>query len=92
VRAQGIENIKELYDLVFIGKGAFGQVYKAVERSTNHNIYAIKEISKHLLIQEEKATENLKREIINMMNLEHPNIVKIHKVYETSKNYYLVIE
>ncbi|RDD43738.1 Serine/threonine-protein kinase 33 [Trichoplax sp. H2] len=72
-----------------LGKGGFGVVYKAVHRQSGRH-WAIK------IIHKEKAgssaIRNLEREVNIMKMVQHEHIVKLHEVYETSKQMYLVME
>jgi len=72
-----------------IGKGSFSIVKKAENIQTNE-IVAIKIIPKRFLSQ--KGWINLKREIEIMLELSHPNIIKLKEFIETPTDVYLVLE
>jgi len=57
-----------------IGKGIFGEVYKATIKKTNKRI-AVK------IILEDKRYKD--REILIMQKLNHPNIIKLYSSYNT---------
>ena len=67
-----------------IGKGSFSVVHSAVDRLTNKTI-AIKAYEK-IDNLEWYRLYNLKREITNLQNLDHPNIVRLfHTVKDRQK-------
>ncbi|KAK9891683.1 hypothetical protein WA026_015651 [Henosepilachna vigintioctopunctata] len=67
-----------------IGEGSFGKVIVVTEKSTNTK-WAMKMISKSLLVY-------LQREIQILKMVNHPHIVYLDKVYESSKKIYLILE
>ncbi|WFD44407.1 non-specific serine/threonine protein kinase [Malassezia psittaci] len=85
-----------------IGQGASGRVRHAIhERSQQHA--AVKIIPKQMLInsrmslrdlsaKQDKLTLGIEREIVIMKLIEHPNLLGLWDVYETSKELYLVME
>ncbi|CAK84516.1 unnamed protein product (macronuclear) [Paramecium tetraurelia] len=72
-----------------IGKGAFGEVRKAIHKVTNQ-IRAVKVISKEKASKVE--VERLRIEIEILKRLDHPNIIKIYEFYQDHKNIYIVTE
>ncbi|CAD8199555.1 unnamed protein product [Paramecium pentaurelia] len=72
-----------------IGKGAFGEVRKAIHKVTNQ-VRAIKVISKEKASKAE--VERLRIEIEILKRLDHPNIIKIYEFYQDNKNIYIVTE
>lgn len=82
-----------------LGRGATGRVLLATHR-TNNQKAAVKVVSKSELDEEEIKKSNnpnglpygIEREIIIMKLLTHPNVLRLHDVWETSKNLYLVLE
>ncbi|KAM3146719.1 Protein kinase domain containing protein [Paramecium bursaria] len=72
-----------------LGKGAFGEVRKAVHKLTNQS-RAIKIISKEKAGNHE--IQKLKEEVEILRNLDHPNIIKIFEFYQDSRNFYIVTE
>jgi serine/threonine protein kinase len=75
-----------------IGRGGMGDVYKAKQLSLQRNI-AVKIIKQDMRAQDD-ARASFLREAIVTGNLEHPNIVPIYDVAETSDGhlYYLMKE
>ena len=73
-----------------IGKGSFSTIYKGYHQITN-TTYAIKEIS---VDNAKLLKNNIKREFHLMKKLNHPNIVKLHKVIIDNKydNIYLILD
>ncbi|CAK82353.1 unnamed protein product (macronuclear) [Paramecium tetraurelia] len=74
-----------------IGKGSFAKVYSATKKE-NNNQYAIKAFSKSYMSQQSKGIESLLNEIKVMRRLNHPNIVKLHEVHETTNSIYFVLD
>lgn len=46
-------------------------------------------VKKNMIIEDHK---NMFYEMQILKNLDHPNIVKLHELYEDSSNYYLITE
>ena len=85
-------NVYDVYEKIcFLGKGAFGSVYKVKRKNSNRYeiIRALKEISKDALFGSE---EEIRNEIEVLKNLDHPNIMKIFEFFEDDKNIYLINE
>ncbi|CAD8192997.1 unnamed protein product [Paramecium octaurelia] len=74
-----------------IGKGNFASVYLA-ERVEDGQQMAIKAFSKSVAYAEENGKEGLMNEIKLMRQLDHPNIIKLHEVHETSNSLYVCLE
>ena len=60
-----------------IGKGSFGEVYRAIDRELKQEV-AIKIIDKTQL--NAGSLQKLFREVRIMKTLDHPNIVKLYQV------------
>ena len=73
-----------------LGKGKFGRVYLAKERSTNF-ICALKVLHKSEL-QQRKAEKQVRREIEIQSNLRHPNILRLYGHFHDSKRVFLILE
>jgi serine/threonine-protein kinase ULK/ATG1 len=71
-----------------IGKGGFATVYQAVNK--DENVFAIKCIPLEKL--KKYNTDKFLLELDISMKMKHPNIVKSHEVFKTSKNWYIVCE
>lgn len=71
-----------------IGRGAYGVVYKATDKSNSSLVRAIKKIIKKTI----KYPAYLKNEIKNLMELDHPSILKIYDIYEDENYLFLVTE
>lgn len=63
-----------------LGKGSFGKVFQAVEKTTNQT-FAIKVIEKHH-IRRLKMIDQLKNEINILSLVDHLNIVKMYAYFE----------
>lgn len=73
-----------------LGKGTFGTVKYAKRKRTNDE-FAIKILVKDELIEADMI-DHVKREILILRLLDHPNIVKLHEVMASKNNIYLVME
>ena len=62
---------------------------KGKSRTTGERV-AIKVISKRKMTEEDKI--GLQNEIDILKQVDHPNIVKLHDIYEDDKYYFLVME
>ena len=73
-----------------LGKGAFGEVYLTSKQGSQQK-FATKKIDKKYAANP-KAKKYLDNEILILKNIDHPNIVKLYDVKETSHFFYLVTE
>ena len=71
-----------------LGEGAFGQVREIRFRDNLDEVRACKILTKSKMSADEHLS--LKNEFENLKNLDHPNILKIHELYEDDKRYYIV--
>ncbi|CAM9019149.1 unnamed protein product [Wickerhamomyces anomalus] len=86
-----------------LGRGSTGRVLLAENINTNQKA-AVKVVSKSILnnlessISDEKGRDaaglayGIEREIIIMKLLNHPNVLRLYDVWETSKSLYLILE
>ena len=87
-----LPNLKSKYILgEKIGCGSFGKVYIG-KRIVDDKLFAIKSINKSNLCKVYRNVRCLMKEIQIMRFLNHPNIVKLHEVYETNIHIHLVME
>ena len=76
--------------LQVLGKGAYGFVAK-VKSKLNLKIYALKKYeSSHL--KNEDMLKYCVNESIFMQNLNHPNVLKLHKVFYQNEDLYMIME
>lgn len=73
-----------------LGKGKFGRVYLAKERSSGF-ICALKVLHKHE-IQQGKVEKQVRREIEIQSNLAHPNILRLYGHFHDAKRIFLILE
>jgi len=73
-----------------LGIGKFGKVYLAREKKTGY-ICAIKVLFKDRL-RKYKVERTLRREIEIMMNIRHPNLLRLYGYFYDSKRVYLIME
>ncbi|KAI9590259.1 extracellular signal-regulated kinase 7 [Glossina fuscipes] len=87
------ENISKLFDIrKRLGKGAYGIVWKALDKRTNETL-AVKKIFD--AFRDETDAQRTFREIVFLKAFRtHPSIVKLHNVYKASNNLdiYLIFE
>ena len=74
-----------------IGGGSFGQVF-LVMNTINKKLYAIKHMSKKSLSTKLNSLEGIYKEIYIQSRIDHPNILPILYVKETSTDFHLVLE
>lgn len=85
----GIEN--DFKFLKKIGKGSFADVYLASDLGTQE-LVAVKAINKSHYLRNPGGTIALINEISIMKKLDHPNIIKIHRIYESDTHVSLVLD
>ncbi|KAF2226784.1 kinase-like domain-containing protein [Elsinoe ampelina] len=73
-----------------LGKGKFGRVYLAREKSTGF-VCALKVLHKSEL-QQGKVEKQVRREIEIQSNLAHPNILRLYGHFHDSKRIFLILE
>ena len=73
-----------------LGKGKFGRVYLARERSSGF-VCALKVLHKSEL-QQGKVEKQVRREIEIQANLRHPNILQLYGHFHDSKRVFLILE
>ncbi|KAI1892892.1 hypothetical protein AGOR_G00138200 [Albula goreensis] len=84
-------NLKHRYDVLeTLGKGTYGKVKKAVERGSGKTV-AIKSIRKER-ITDDLDRVHIQREIEIISSLKHPNIIRIHEVFESKDKIVIVME
>ncbi|KAK9810447.1 hypothetical protein WJX72_010861 [[Myrmecia] bisecta] len=84
--------LQEVYTLgAVLGKGAFGTVYLAAEKTTGKQ-YACKSIAKAKLVCEEDV-EDVRREV-EILNLvgDHPNVADLYATYEDAAHVHLILQ
>lgn len=70
-----------------IGSGSFGRIYRVLNIQTKEH-KALKKLSKSKISNIEKYKE----EINILKKMDHPNIIKLHEVYEDKRSLYLITE
>ncbi|MCJ1398325.1 spindle assembly checkpoint kinase [Xylographa trunciseda] len=73
-----------------LGKGKFGRVYLAKERTSGF-VCALKVLHKSEL-QQGKVEKQVRREIEIQSNLRHPNILRLYGHFHDSKRVFLILE
>ena len=89
-----LENFIPIFDSgkpKIIGGGSFGQVF-LVTNTINQKLYAIKHMIKKNLSKKLNSLESIYKEIYIQSRIDHPNILPILYVKETSIDFDLVLE
>ncbi|XVF89140.1 hypothetical protein PTKIN_Ptkin19aG0106500 [Pterospermum kingtungense] len=73
-----------------LGRGKFGHVYLAREKTSNH-IVALKVLFKSQL-QQSQVEHQLRREVEIQSHLRHPNILRLYGYFYDQKRVYLILE
>ena len=73
-----------------LGKGSFGEVYKAFDKKNPEFEVAIKVLRKSKMSTKDLA--HVMDEVDLLRKVDHPNIVEYFETYEEKKNLYLVME
>ncbi|KAL4278507.1 hypothetical protein GQ457_03G043040 [Hibiscus cannabinus] len=81
-------NISELDRVNRIGSGTGGTVYKVIHRPTSR-LYALKVIYGH---HEESVRRQIRREIEILRDVDHPNVVKCHEMYDHNGEIQVLLE
>lgn len=72
-----------------LGEGAFAEV-KIATKNDSKDVYAVKIVDRKRLSEDDE--ECLQIEINNLTALQHPNIIRLFKVFHEPLKYYLVME
>lgn len=83
--------VEDFEVLKVVGKGAFGKVYQVRKRGSSDEIYAMKVISKHKIIEKNHG-EYIKSEGEILMKVDHPFIVKLNYSFQTKYRLYFVLD
>ncbi|CAD8114217.1 unnamed protein product [Paramecium sonneborni] len=82
------QHIFKQYQIIgYLGKGAFGKVFKCQNKS-NGKVVACKSIKKCNQYHE----KDFLNEIQSMQNLKHPNLVQLKEFYIEQKHFYILME
>ena len=73
-----------------IGKGTFSVVKLGENKATKEKV-AIKILQKNKILSKEDLVR-IEREIQILSRLNHPNVIKIHHIFEDQKNFYIIME
>ncbi|CAK59082.1 unnamed protein product (macronuclear) [Paramecium tetraurelia] len=101
IQTQSINQLKELFnDNLYcrntfhfhfvVGIGGFGKVWK-VEHKKTGQIYAMKEMSKALIITK-KSVNSVMNERILLSELKHPFLVNMNYAYQDKETLYLIMD
>eukprot|EP01112_Ceratiomyxa_fruticulosa_P005304 TRINITY_DN1591_c0_g1_i1.p1 TRINITY_DN1591_c0_g1~~TRINITY_DN1591_c0_g1_i1.p1 ORF type:complete len:757 (+),score=155.94 TRINITY_DN1591_c0_g1_i1:1797-4067(+) len=74
-----------------LGTGATGKVKLGFHKETGFKV-AVKIIAKEMLISRPSMRKKVEREIVVMKVVDHPNVLRLYDVYETSRYLFLVLE
>ncbi|KAF9938339.1 hypothetical protein BGZ65_000026 [Modicella reniformis] len=73
-----------------LGAGNFARVFEAEEKNSGI-VYAVKIVKRNRDFNS-KLSGNLEREIGTLMSIDHPNLLRVHKVFVDRDEYFLVTE
>ena len=73
-----------------LGKGTFSIVRLGENKITKEKV-AIKIMQKNKILNKDDFIR-IQREIEILKRLKHPNVIKIHKIFEDEKRYYIIME
>ena len=82
--------VDDLTLLKCLGKGAFGEVYLTSKQGTKQK-FATKKIDKRFT-SNPRSKKYFDNEKNILKELDHPNIIKLYEVHETTQYHYLVME
>jgi len=83
-------SLKENYKLdKVLGEGSFAVVRKGIKKSTNEE-FAVKIIDKTNLESDDQLA--LQTEVEILSQIDHPNIVKLHEIYDEKTRFNMVME
>jgi len=74
-----------------LGKGAFSIVKLAVNKKTGEKV-AVKIINKNKAANSEQDAKRLQTEVDILKRVNHPNIISLKELYETSEELFLIME
>ncbi len=74
-----------------LGKGNFAKVHLA-QRKRDSKSFAIKTIEKTKILENPRNMLSMHREITILRKIDHPNVIKMHEVYENDLYVHLVLE
>ena len=74
-----------------LGEGGFARVYLAKNLDTQE-LFAVKALKKESLNKQSRGRDSVRNEVDILQQLDHPNIMKLYEVHETSNSLYLVCE
>ena len=75
-----------------LGKGQFGIVFKGLDSEDNETPYAIKTINKSALNSSKLLKRLFESELEVMRLIQHPNLLHLYDMVESSSNYYLILQ
>ena len=73
-----------------IGRGTFSKVKLGVNKATNQKV-AIKILEKSKILETDDL-ERIIREMVFIIEFDHPNVVKVHEIFETEENYLIIMD
>jgi serine/threonine protein kinase len=84
-------DVEEMYTIgKELGTGTFGVVRAVIEKATGGR-YALKTINKEKLDEHQMKYLEAECEVLKLID-SHPNIVKLHEIYDTPKKLHIVME
>ena len=73
-----------------IGRGTFSKVKLAINKTTNQKV-AIKILEKSKIVESDDL-ERIIREMEIIIEFNHPNVIRVHEIFETEDNYLIIMD
>ena len=73
-----------------MGEGSFGSVFKVMFKP-NRKLYALK-ILEHKKIRDQNLGKQLLNEIRILSQCRHPNVIRLHHIFQDSKHIFMLME
>lgn len=88
---QGREQERFYLQKVQLGQGAFGTVWRAIDKQTQ-NVVAVKQLDKAALPKRGVRRHDIEREVAILRLISHENVTKLYAIWEDDRSMYLALE
>lgn len=91
IKHQEVEDIFSVFEPIkTLGEGMSGTVYEVIYKEGNFQKFALKQMKKSNLNSE--LFMKFKSEIGFLIEMDHPNVIKLYDTYEDGSSFYLCME